>query len=140
MRRSVCFAILLCVFSIGGVFAAEVLHSGSLGGARRSPLSGSWEIVERDNGDRMLVLGNDFRARSGPDLKIFFSTLPLNRINDQNAGNRTYAVRIGELKSPRGKQNYKLPASLDLSVYRTWVVHCEAYAHLWDGAELEGPQ
>lgn len=126
---------LLLVGMAASVFGSEVLYSGVLSGAG-SPLRGSWEIIERDDGKRVLVLGKDFSARSGPDLKIFFSTLPLRRIHDRNAGNRSHAVRIGRLKSARGAQEYVLPNSLDLSEYRTWLVHCEAYAHFWDGAEF----
>ena len=118
--------------------AAEVLYSGTFGSKSRAPLRGSWEIIERDDGARVLVLGDDFKARGGPDLKVFFSKLPLKRIGDHNAANRSHAVRIGKLKSIRGNQEYVLPTSLDLAVYQTWMVHCEAYAHFWDGAELSG--
>ena len=124
------------MMSASALYADEVLYSGTLGEKRFSPLGGSWEIVKQEDGTRFLVLGSDFRSRGGPDLKIFFSRLPLSRVHDNNAANRNYSVRIAELKSTRGVQRYRLPATLDLSVYKTWIVHCEAYAHLWDGAEL----
>ena len=130
------FILALCMISASALYADQILYSGTLGEKRFSPLGGSWEIVKQEGGTRFLVLGNDFRSRGGPDLKIFFSRLPLSRIHDNNAANRNYSVRIGELKSTKGTQRYRLPATLDLSVYKTWVVHCEAYAHLWDGAEL----
>lgn len=134
--RQVLLVLLLLVGMAMGAFGNEVLYSGVLSGAG-SPLQGSWEITERDDGSQVLVLGDDFSARSGPDLKIFFSTLPLRSIHDRNAGNRSHAVRIGRLKSSRGAQEYVLPDSLDLSEHQTWLVHCEAYAHFWDGAELQ---
>ncbi len=136
--------IVLCIALFAAVSAVataeEVLYSGELGERRSSPLSGSWSIVERDEGQRVLVLGEDFRTRSGPDLKIFFSTLPLSRVTDYNAANKSTSVRIAPLKSSRGAQEYRLPESLDLEKYTTWVVHCERYAHLWDGAELVTPE
>ena len=118
----------------------EILYSGQLRppGRRHSPLSGTWHIVMHEDGTRTLVLGEDFRANSGPDLKIFFSSLPLRRINGENAAS-AYSVRIGRLKQPRGAQHYSLPESLDLDTHRTWVVHCERYAHLWGGVELTPP-
>ena len=117
-----------------------ILYSGQLRppGRRHSPLSGTWHIVMHGDGTRTLVLGEDFRANSGPDLKIFFSSLPLRRINGENAAS-AYSVRIGRLKQPRGAQHYSLPESLDLDTHRTWVVHCERYAHLWGGVELTPP-
>lgn len=139
MKRTIWMVLLTCII-VGSGFAAEVLYSGELGGkGRSSALKGSWEIVEED-GERVLVLGKDFRARSGPDLKVFFSKLPLARIHDNNAGGRSHAIKIGQLKSSKGAQEYPLPDSLDLLVYKTWIVHCEAYAHFWDGAELDSAE
>ena len=120
--------------------ADETLYSGELGSRRNSPLRGTWSIVTRDEGERVLILDENFQARGGPDLKIFFSTLPLEDIYDRNAGDREYAVRIAHLQKFRGGQEYILPESLDLEEYRTWIVHCERYAHFWDGAELITPE
>ena len=135
MKKIIIAFILFSLFGTA-LFAEETLFSGELGEKRRSPLSGTWEIVEREEGERVLKLNEDFRARRGPDLKIFFSKLPLNRISDYNADSKSYAIKIGNLKAFKGEQEYILPATLDLEEYTTWVVHCERYSHLWDGAEL----
>lgn len=128
--------LVLCAVCTSFVFAEEALFSGELGERRRSPLQGAWEIVALEDGTRVLRLGEDFSARRGPDLKVFFSTLPLEKIGGHNADNPAYAVKIAKLKSFKGEQEYLLPDSLDLTKYRTWVIHCEAYSHFWDGAEL----
>jgi len=127
---------LIVVMAPSLLSAQEVLYEGELGARHASPLDGGWQIIAREDGTRVLVLGDDFRSRRGPDLKIFFSRMPLNRIRDYNAADRSHAIRIGRLKAFRGAQEYELPDSLDLTQYRSWVVHCEAYRHLWDGAEL----
>ena len=127
--------IVLLLFA-GALSAEEVLYSGELGAKARSPLEGSWEIVREDDGRDILRLKNNFRSRGGPDLKIFFSTLPLEEVTSHNAGQRRYSVRIAKLKKFKGAQEYRLPLRFDLTKYKSWVIHCEAHAHLWDGAAL----
>ncbi len=132
--------VLLLLLSALTLSAEEILYSGELGSKGRSPLSGDWEIVREDDGRQLLRLKDNFRSRGGPDLKIFFSTLPLEEITSRNAGQRRHSVKISILKKFKGAQEYLLPSRLDLTEYKSWVVHCEAYSHLWDGAELAAPE
>ena len=118
-----------------GAQEEQVLYSGVLGDGLFAPLKGNWEIVQKDEAV-ILRLDDNFKARRGPDLKVYFSTLPVEDIHDRNAGSASYSRKIGRLKNANGAQEYRLPANLDLSEYKSWIVHCERYSHFWDGADL----
>ena len=97
-------------------------------------IKGSVSIEQR--GDRtVLVFSDDFRTKRGPDLKIFLSR---NSVSDATGDNATTnAVRLGELQSNRGGQEYILPEGVVLSDYSSILVHCEAFSKLWGGADLK---
>lgn len=69
---------------------------------------------------------------------MFFSKLPLQKIKDSNV--ESTSIKISKLKSHLGKQEYVLPKNLNLSVYNSWVIHCEKFSHFWDGADLKKSQ
>jgi hypothetical protein len=96
-------------------------------------LTGSVTVEHR--GDRtVLVFSDDFRTKRGPDLKVFLSK---NTVADATGTNATTdAVRLGELTSNRGTQEYILPEGVNLADYSSVLVHCEAYSKLWGGADL----
>ena len=94
---------------------------------------GGWSIVERD-GKKFVVLDDAFRTRSGPDLKIFLSPTSADAVTGQNAVDGS--LRVAELTSNKGAQEYELPADVDLSAYASIVIHCEAYSKLWVAAAL----
>ena len=99
-------------------------------------LKGSWEIV-REGNQKVLVLGDDFKTSKGPDLKIFLSKLPLDKINGNNAAGKGTSVRVAELKDFSGKSAYVIPPGVVLHEYKSVVIHCEAYSKLWGGSSLE---
>lgn len=110
-----------------------VLQSGSfenLGYDAR----GTWSIVERADGGRELRFSDDFRTRGGPDLKVFISPETTSTITGENA--TTGAVRLGELGRSRGGKTFDIPADVDLAAFGSFVVHCERFAKLWNGADL----
>ena len=96
-------------------------------------LKGSVTVEQR--GDRtVLVFSDDFKTKRGPDLKVFLSK---NAVSDATGTNATtQAVRLGELTSNRGGQEYVLPEGVNLSEYSSVLVHCEAFSKLWGGADL----
>ena len=63
-------------------------------------IHGNWEIVERD-GTHYIMFDDDFRTRSGPDLKVYLSLLPLAALNDRTVA--PSSVEISPLKAPRGR-------------------------------------
>ncbi len=112
--------------------AAETLASGAWTN-KGYDIDGQWKIVARDGG-RYIVFDDDFKTRSGPDLKVFLSSRPLASITGGTVV--PSSVEIGPLKSHRGAQEYEIPARVDLDAYRSLVIHCKAYTHLWGGGEI----
>ena len=112
--------------------AQTVLSSGDLI-KKRKKLQGGFELVERD-GRTFIVFDEDFRAARGPDLKIFLSPMDISTVSGDTAVQGS--LNIGELSSTRGAQEYEIPAGTDLTQFSSVLVHCEAYAVLWGGADL----
>ncbi len=90
--------------------------------------------VEQRGSSTFIVFSDDFKTKRGPDLKVFLSR------NDVAGSTGTNAVpasiRLGELKSNRGGQEYELPAGVNIADYGSVLVHCEAFSKLWGGADL----
>ena len=96
-------------------------------------LSGDVTVFERD-GRTVFRFSESFRASRGPDLKIFLSPQSLDTVSGATAVDG--AVRLGELKSNKGIQEYVLPEGVKLSNFSSVLVHCEQFSVLWGGAEL----
>ncbi|MEO0399159.1 MAG: DM13 domain-containing protein [Pseudomonadota bacterium] len=94
---------------------------------------GEWSIVER-GGSRFVVLSDDFRTRSAPDLKIFLTPTSVAALTGDNA--TSGSVLIAPLADNRGGQEFEIPADVDLSDYASIAIHCEAYSKLWSAAAL----
>ena len=96
-------------------------------------LSGDVTVLQRD-GRTVLRFSDDFRASRGPDLKIFLSPQSLDAVSGETAVDG--AVRLGELKTNKGVQEYVLPEGVNLAEFSSVLVHCEQFSVLWGGAEL----
>lgn len=96
-------------------------------------ISGDWSVVE--DGDQTLIrFSDDFRTRSGPDLKVFLSP---NTIHDADGDNATDgSVLLGALESVEGSQDYVLPEGVSLVDFQSVLVHCEEFSVLWGGGAL----
>lgn len=114
--------------------AGEVVHRGRWT-AKGFDVDGEWRI-EREGGRLFVVLGDDFRTKSAPDLKIFLSPRAPQELSSGNATQGS--VRVGELRSAQGAQRLEVPAGTDLGRYRSIVLHCEQYTKLWAAAGLGG--
>ena len=116
-------------------FAADgsVLHEGRWT-KKGFDIEGSWSIVE-EGGQRFVVLSDDFRTKSAPDLKLFLSPRAGSDVSSTNATRD--AARIGPIESHRGGQRIAIPAEVDLTGYETLVLHCEQYSKLWGVADLD---
>ena len=99
-------------------------------------IAGGWKIVAED-GRRYVVLDEDFETRRAPDLKLFLSKRPLDELGDRTATRG--AVLIAPLERVSGGQRYAIDPDVDLSRYRSLLIHCERYSKYWGGAELEPP-
>lgn len=84
-----------------------------------------------------IVFGEDFEAKEAPDLKIFLSKADLDDIDSNNALNEGEPVFVAKLTSYEGAAIYSIPDSIDISQYKTIIVHREEYTKLWGGSSLE---
>ena len=100
-------------------------------------IHGKWRIVKA-NAALTLYFDEDFKTRRGPDLKVFLSPYSLAAVTGKTV--TPVAVEIGPLKSPRGAQQYEIPADIELREFRSLLIHCERFSHLWGGAELALPE
>jgi hypothetical protein len=92
--------------------------------AQEHPTRGSVRILRLSGGERYVRL-EGFSTSDGPDLHVW--------ITDQAAGGSWGKyddgryVRLGELKGTDGNQNYKVPASADLTGMRSVVIWCDRF-------------
>lgn len=92
---------------------------------------GTVEIVENDQGERMLILEEDFSTLAGPALYI---------VLHKELRPRTYtsenSVMLAPLSSPTGMQVYRIPANVDLSQYLSVQIWCKDFDVTFGAAEL----
>lgn len=114
-----------------------VLASGSLTGSFSSwgspSLQGGWTILQTED-KTYLELDESFKAKEGPDVKVFLSPLSSDQINGENAAEDSIFVAL--LTEFKGKIRIEIPTGTDLSQYQSLVFHCEAYSKLWGTSPL----
>ena len=105
-------------------------------------VAGHWKITR--HGEQLFVeLDDDFETKNGPDLHILLSPKPLKQLTDANASQDALVVGLLQtnddsvlFKKMKGAQRLAIPGEARLSDYRTIVIHCVRFSHLWAGAEL----
>ena len=135
MKNSNVFKI--SVFSFFLIFAfqntlAQTVKKGKWEKQNKS-ISGNFEIVKKESGT-YIVLSDDVKTKSAPDLKIFLSKKSLSSITGKNATKE--AVLVSKLKKAKGGQSYKLPSTIQLKNYNSIIIHCEEYGIFWGGSSL----
>lgn len=100
---------------------------------KSNSISGSW-IITKSGETYKLTLDDQFKTKSAPDLKIFLSKKDVNSINSDNATKE--ATLVSPLQKASGKQQYIIKESIDISQYKTILIHCEEYSVLWGVAKL----
>lgn len=115
----------------------DVVYQGEFDNySRWTTFEGSWKIVK--SGDQhQVIFGDDFEAKEAPDLKIFLSKTDLDDIESKNALSKGDPIFVAKLTSYKGAANYSIPASINISKYKTIIVHCEEYTKLWGGSSLK---
>jgi hypothetical protein len=85
------------------------------------------------NGSHLLRFEN-FRTTNGPDLVVYLAA----HAAPASAGDVTEAgfLGLGKLKGNVGNQNYRIPANVDVSAYRSAVIWCELFGVLFSPASL----
>lgn len=84
--------------------------------------SGTASIIEVEPGRYHLRL-EDFSVRNGPDLYVYLSTAADDYADD--------AVEVGLLKATDGSFGYDLPANTDPSRFRSAIIWCKQFSHLF---------
>ncbi len=90
---------------------------------------GTARIIETEPGTFTLRLA-DFSVRNGPDLFVYLSP-------DADGYTRK-AVEIGRLKATDGSFSYKLPAGIDPADFKSAIIWCKQFSHLFAVAPFEG--
>ena len=102
-------------------------------GQKERKIQGHWEIAKVGK-KHILRLGEDFDTKSGPDLKVIFSTQSVQSASGESA--LKDGKIIAPLKDDEGSQSYDLGADFQLKKYRSILIHCEEYTKLWGGTAL----
>lgn len=99
--------------------------------------TGTISLYQLVDGSRVLRFEN-FEVLNGPDLRVYLAADDpiLNTLGSDLAG----SADLGELKGNLGDQNYPIPDSLDLSLYKSVVIWCRAFRVPFNAAPLLAPQ
>jgi len=96
-------------------------------------VKGNWSIQE-EGGKTYVMLHSNFKTKNGPDLKVFLHNSTIQAVSSKNALNGS--VLLGKLKSNKGEQKYLVPNNIDITNYKSVLIHCEKYTVLWGGGKL----
>ena len=130
---------LTLLFSLPAIVAAQTTEvtAGNLQAAFSSwgkpALQGDWKIVSED--DRLFIeLADNFKAKEGPDVKIFLSPLSADQITGKNATEGS--VFIHQIDVFENSSRIEISDNVNLDNYQTLVFHCEEYSKLWGVSAL----
>ncbi len=129
--------VFLSLFMNQAAVAEGALASGELEGAfsswGKSSLSGNWSVVE-DQGKLYIELADNFKAKKGPDVKVFLSPTASDKVTGKNAVSGSVFVQL--LDDFDGSNRIALPEGVTLDDYQSLVFHCEEYSKLWGVSSL----
>jgi Electron transfer DM13 len=100
---------------------AILLYTGIFSPTSGISVTGTAKVYN-DNGQKKVLLDN-FSVSDGPDLKVYLST----------TDSPTTFVNLGSLTSSRV---YLIPSTVDLTVYKYVLIHCQQHNHLFAIAQL----
>ncbi len=125
---------LLILFIFSSAYADEktILASGYVTAKFKADgqpsVEGRWQIYT--DGQRYFIeLLDDFRAKEGPDVKIFVSAKKERRIEGYNAARDS--IFVSNLRSFSGTEIYEIPEDVNIENLKTLIFHCEFYSKLW---------
>lgn len=113
--------------------SAEVLATGVFVDKGGQHTAGSYRI-ERLGDDFRLVLDSDFQTDEGPDLHVLLSPVEVDSADNDNVA--ATALVIAPLQEQSGEQVYAVPGEIDLRAYRSVLIHCIEFSHLYGAAPL----
>jgi len=115
-------------------FANDIAFGGFASFHFNTRTTGTVLVVERD-GKLFLELGEDFSVKSAPDLHVLLSPLGQGQLTDDNAS--TGAVVVAMLETFEGAKSFELDAGTPVGQFRTVLIHCIEFRHLFGIAALD---
>lgn len=114
-------------FADESMFAQGTLNKAFSSWGKAS-LQGDWKIVK--DADRYFIeLNDNFKAKEGPDVKIFLSPKAASDVTGDNATDgSTLVLQISKFE---GADRIEIPTGVNLADFKSLVFHCEAYSKLW---------
>lgn len=110
-------------------FAPIVRTSGEFHGTDEFHFGrGTASIIEVEPG-RFRIRLEDFSVRNGPDLYVYLSP--------KADGYSRSALEVGLLKATDGSFGYDLPAGIDPDVYKSAIIWCKQFSHLFAVAPFD---
>ena len=100
---------------------------------KRYNIKGTWDVTQQD-GQNIISFNDDFRTKGGPDLKLYLSSKTLAELESGDVEHTS--VKLSVLKSNKGAQSYIVPKNVNLSDFKSVVIHCEAFSVLWGGFDI----
>ena len=94
---------------------------------------GTATVIDLGDGRRVLRLAN-FATSNGPDVRIYLVAAP--DVQDNATVKTAGFVELGPMKGNIGDQNYDIPATVDLSNFRTVTVWCKRFSVNFGSAPL----
>lgn len=82
-------------------------------------------------------LTNDFRTDDGPDLHVLLSPTGAAKAESENTMAGGGAVVLGSLEALSGAQMFDVPDTLRLDRYRSSLIHCVKFTHLYGAAPVK---
>lgn len=125
-------SIFFLLFSVISASAADTVVAKGSWTKKTHKISGTWSIV--DNGKTKTIHLKGFSTKKAPDLKIFLSPQTAKASSNKNA--TAGSKFVVELKSHKGDQSYSIPSGVDLTKYKSILIHCEKYTKLWGAGDL----
>ena len=80
-------------------------------------------------------LGQTFEVGPGPNYKVYL--VEAGTIKESDDVKKSKFVDLGLLRAFKGGQNYKVPAGIDLSKYKSVVIWCEIFGVLISPVKLD---
>ena len=108
----------------------KTLKSGSFEG-KAHPTMGTAKIIKKD-GQKVLVISDDFKSDRGPRLKVILSSNP-NPTNSKEVHEGDY-IDVGKLKSTKGTQTYHIEKDGD---YNSVIIYCQPFKVIFGIAQLQ---
>lgn len=136
MKRLSKYFIIFIFMFIGTAYAAETqLKSGDFVDFDSVHQGTGTAILVQDGDQQTLKFVNNFYVTPGPDLYVWLiknsSPKTAQDVKDSPS------IQLAKLKTPSGKQSYKIPADIDMSQYGSVVIWCLEFGVLFAHAPLK---